>query len=199
MNHGDANTAGNSSTARRSFLMRFGALVLAGIVALFPVAAGLGVIFDPLRRKRNVDGGDDGSEMAGFVRICPLESLPADGVPHEFAVTTDISDAWTRAVAQRIGSVFISRTDSDGKPQLTAFTAACPHLGCAVEFDAQAGRFKCPCHESAFSKDGQKLFGPSLRGLDPLAVEIAGNTGTEEVWVKFQRFQAGVAERKPVG
>ncbi|MEX0611952.1 MAG: hypothetical protein WD229_07510, partial [Pirellulales bacterium] len=60
-------------------------------------------------------------------------------------------------------------------------------------------RFECPCHESAFAKDGQKLFGPSLRGLDPLEVKLVNDNGTQEIWVEFQRFRSGVAERIPVG
>ena len=57
---------------------------------------------------------------------------------------------------------FSPARDADGKPQVTAFTATCPHLGCAVEFNAADDQFECPCHESGFAKDGEKLFGPSL-------------------------------------
>jgi Rieske Fe-S protein len=68
-----------------------------------------------------------------------------------------------------------------------------------VEFDSGEGQFECPCHESGFAKDGKKLFGPSLRGLDPLEVKLIDQDGTQEVWVAFERFRAGVAERIPVG
>jgi len=156
------------------------------------------VVFHPLRRKRATAGGEE-PETEGFVRICPLEALPADGVPHPFSVTAEIEDAWTRTTGQRVGSVFLTRVDADGKPQVTAFTATCPHLGCAVEFNAAAARFECPCHESGFAKDGEKLFGPSLRGLDRLAVKIVEKDGANGVWVAFQQFRAGVAERIPVG
>jgi Rieske Fe-S protein len=120
-------------------------------------------------------------------------------MPHEFVVTVDVVDAWTRATGQRIGSVFLTRTDGGDTPQVSAFTATCPHLGCAVEFDAGEKRFECPCHESGFDKDGERLFGPSLRGLDPLEIKLVDKGGAKEVWVAFQRFRAGVAERVPVG
>jgi Rieske Fe-S protein len=136
--------------------------------------------------------------MAGLVRICPLESVPADGVPHPFVVVADVVDAWTRAAGQRIGEVFLTRSEKDGKPHVIAFTATCPHLGCTVEFDATAGHYECPCHESGFAVDGKKLFGPSLRGLDPLDVKLKGDGGAEEVWVRFEAFRAGIAERIPV-
>jgi menaquinol-cytochrome c reductase iron-sulfur subunit len=130
--------------------------------------------------------------------VCPLDALPADGTPREFAVISDVTDAWTHAPAQRIGAVFLARTDKGGTPDVTCFTAACPHLGCSVEFDASAVQFECPCHKSGFAKDGKKLFGPSRRGLDPLPVKIADNGGAKEITVEFLRFQAGIAERKPL-
>jgi len=187
----------SSDPARRSFLTRFSALAAGGIVAIFPFAAGWGVLFDPLRRSRHAASGKV-SETAGFTRICSLDALTVGAPPRAFAVAADVVDAWTHATGQRVGSVFLSRTDAEGKSQVTAFSATCPHLGCAVEFDTADGRFECPCHESAFDKDGTKLFGPSLRGLDPLEVKLTKQDDTLEVWVAFQRFRAGVAERIPV-
>ncbi len=197
MNQVETSPNVNDAKGRRSFLIRVGAGILGGMLALFPFAAGLGVLLHPLRR-RPVPSGDDALDTSGFVRICPLDSLPADGVPREFVVTADVADAWTRTAGQRIGSVFALRTEAEDKPQVRAFTATCPHLGCAVEFDAADDRFECPCHESAFGKDGEKLFGPSLRGLDPIDVKLVDENGTQEIWVDFRRFRAGIAERIPV-
>lgn len=183
---------------RRSFLVRAAAVVVGAIATLFPFAVGIGVVTDPLRRRR-ATGGEGESDSAKFVRVCPLDALPADGTPREFAVVADVSDAWTHAPAQRVGAVFLARSDKGTAPQVTAFTATCPHLGCAVEFDTASGHFQCPCHKSGFDKDGKKLFGPSRRDLDPLPVKVTENAGTKEITVEFMRFQAGVAERKPIG
>jgi nitrite reductase/ring-hydroxylating ferredoxin subunit len=199
MNHGEAIPAVDDASERRSFLARFTAALIGGLLVLFPFAAGGGVLFHPLRRRRKPSEPAEALDTTRFVRITALDALPADGLPHEFVVTADVADAWTRAAGQRIGSVFLARTEADGKPQVKAFTATCPHLGCAVEFDAAEERFECPCHESGFAKDGQKLFGPSLRGLDPLEVKLVDAGGSQEVWVDFQRFRAGVAERIPIG
>jgi menaquinol-cytochrome c reductase iron-sulfur subunit len=182
--------------ARRSFIVRLAATVIGGIVALFPFVVGLGVIINPLRRSRNTSGDDD-ADPANFARICPLDALPADGMPREFAVIADVSDAWTHAAAQRIGAVFLTRSSKDPN-EVTAFTATCPHLGCAVEFDAAKKEYECPCHKSGFAIDGKKLFGPSRRGLDPLPVKVDGKAGSKEILVKFERFKGGVAERKLV-
>ncbi len=183
---------------RRSFLGRAAAISAGLLAVVFPFAAGLGVLFDPLRRRQQNEAGA-GDDMAGYSRICPLDALPADGIPHQFVVTADIADAWSKTRGQRVGMVFLQRKDVDGKPQITAFTAACPHLGCAVEFDGSEDQYECPCHVSGFAKDGRKLFGPSLRGLDALDVKLVDKNGTQEVWVAFQQFRAGVAERIAVG
>ncbi len=181
---------------RRSFLTRFGAIGFGTIVTIFPFAAGWGVVTSPVRRGE--DDSKAGGEDEGFVPICPLDSIPTDGNPHAFVVIADVVDAWTRAVNQRIGEVFLTRSEKDGKPHVIAFTATCPHLGCPVEFDGPRDRYECPCHASAYAKDGKKLFGPSQRGLDRLDVEIKGDDGAQEVWVRFERFRAGIAEREPI-
>lgn len=192
----DSPLADPRPSERRSFLVRIAAGVIGAIVALFPFAVGLGVLTDPLWRKKKAAGDADGAEL---VRIGPLDLLPADGVPRQFPVSIDVVDAWTRTPAQRVGTVFLARTEVDGKPAVTALSSVCPHLGCAVDFIAKQGQFECPCHASAFAKDGAKLFGPSLRGLDPLKVEILDTGAGPEIWVAYEQFRAGVAERLPVG
>jgi Rieske Fe-S protein len=181
---------------RRSFLTKAVAVVIGAIVAVFPFAAGLGVLLDPLRRRGSAAAGD---EAIKYVRLGPLDILPDDGIPHQFALTDDVADAWTRSAAQRVGSAFLTRTDTPAGPKVTALSSVCPHLGCAVDFNGKAGDFECPCHASAFAKDGKKLFGPSLRGLDPLAVKLVETDGKQEIWVESARFRTGIAERILVG
>jgi menaquinol-cytochrome c reductase iron-sulfur subunit len=194
-----APSASPAASQRRGFLARLGTIAIAGLVAVFPFAAGWGVLFHPLRRRARVarDGEIDGD--AALVRICPLDALAADGVPRAFVVTDRAVDAWTTTPAERVGMVFLKRSDSDGKPQVTALSATCPHLGCAVDYNTAESEFDCPCHESAFAKDGEKLFGPSLRGLDRLEVKLAEKNGQTDVLVAFQSFRTGVAERVPIG
>jgi menaquinol-cytochrome c reductase iron-sulfur subunit len=189
-----------ASPERRSFLVRAAAIVIGGIVAIFPIAAGLGVLLDPLRRRAKAAGaGAANGDAIKFVRIGPLDVLPPDGLPHQFALTDDVVDAWTRSPAQRVGSAFLTRVDDGDGPKVTALSSVCPHLGCAVDFDKPAGEFECPCHASAFAKSGKKLYGPSLRGLDPLAVKLVDTGDTTEIWVECARFRTGIAERIVVG
>jgi nitrite reductase/ring-hydroxylating ferredoxin subunit len=167
-----------SAAERRSFLTRFVAIVCGGIVALFPFAAGWGVIIDPWRRSRRESGKD---------------------LPHAFPVISDTVDAWTRTANQRIGMIFLERTDKNGKPEVVAFNAECPHLGCFVDYNPADEHFECPCHKSAFNKEGEKVYGPSRRNLDPLPVRLEASGDQTEVRVAFQNFQTGIAERKPAG
>jgi Rieske Fe-S protein len=184
---------------RRSFLASVGAVVFGSVAAVFPFAAGIGVLVDPLRRQPSKHAAGDGAEAAAkFVRVGPLDLLPDDGIPRQFAVTEDSVDAWTRILGERVGTVFLSRTKSEGKPVVTAFSSTCPHLGCAIDFDAAAGQFECPCHKSAFDKQGRKLYGPTLRDLDPLAVKLVDNNGQQEIWIAYERFRSGIAERIPL-
>ena len=161
------------------------AVALGGAATLVPIASGLIVWMDPLR-----SGGADGK--ASFTRIAGLESLPADGVPRKFTVIADKQDAWTKNPAVPVGAIYLSRS---AKGEVTAFQSICPHAGCFVEFRPTKNEFFCPCHNSSFASDGSinDPKSPSPRPMDTLAVEVRGN----EVWVRFQTFQAGHREKIP--
>jgi Rieske Fe-S protein len=171
--------------------------VLTILAGLLPVAAGAGLMVSPLFRRREPLSGSAGSKSP-FLRVGPLDLLPADGVPRLFVLSAERQDAWTRTEAEPVGRVYLSRKDIDGEPRITAFTAACPHLGCAVDYRAAQNEFACPCHLAAFAADGSRLSGPSKRGLDPLAVELrAEDGGGTVIYVAFQKFRPAVEERTP--
>jgi menaquinol-cytochrome c reductase iron-sulfur subunit len=180
---------------RRSFVTRAVTVLMGALVAIFPFAAGLGVLLDPLRRKKK--GGNDAGD-ATYIRICSLDALSADGVPRLFPVVSDVVDAWSRTPGQRVGSVYLTRSDDGGKPTITCFTSTCPHLGCAVDWHTNDDQYECPCHVSAFAKDGAKLYGPALRGLDPLPWKLDETGDQTNVLVAFERFRTGIAERIPI-
>lgn len=81
-----------------------------------------------------------------------------------------IKDAWTAARNVVLGAAWVRRT-GPGPADIDARSAICPHLGCAVGFDAAKGNYLCPCHDSRFAVNGDKLTGPSERGLDKLPIE----------------------------
>ena len=60
------------------------------------------------------------------------------------------------------------RRDDEGR--LTALSARCTHLGCAVAFNDDEQTWDCPCHGSRFALDGSVVQGPAtepLRRLNP--------------------------------
>lgn len=44
---------------------------------------------------------------------------------------------------------------------LTPTVPRCPHMGCALKWNAQEHCWECPCHGSRFSQEGKLLHGPS--------------------------------------
>lgn len=122
-----------------------------------------------------------------WVRTLRLEAL-VEGQPKRVAIIDDRRDAWTVERGVELGSVWLVKNGD----KITAFSAVCPHLGCSVNVAALAGEgFACPCHTSAFEKDGSRKSGPAPRGLDVLATRIEEGF----VAVDFKRFRIGVPEK----
>ena len=163
---------------RRGFLKKFCAMLVGAVLGLAPVAAGLRVFLDPLRRRAAAER---------LVPVTSLDSLPADGLPRKFPVLADREDAWNKFRQVPVGAVYLRRT-AEGK--LEALNVVCPHAGCFVDFNSGRSQFICPCHNSAFALDGKiaEAASPAARGLDTLDVEVRNG---KEVWVKFQNFEGG--------
>ena len=58
-----------------------------------------------------------------------------------------------------------------------AFADTCPHLGCKVDYQPGASRFRCPCHGSEFEINGNKIKGPANKDMVPLDVRAKGGSG----------------------
>jgi len=96
-----------------------------------------------------------------------------------------IQDAWTAARDVVLGAAWIRRTGA-GPKDLDARSAVCPHLGCAVGWDAGKGNYLCPCHDSRFAVSGEKLTGPSERGLDQLPIDVDASGRLKLTWVLYK-------------
>ena len=133
------------------------------------------------------------SAATGTLRVTTLEAVPNDGIPRKFPVLATRVDAWNKFSFVPIGAVYLRRTADN---QLQAFNVVCPHAGCFVDFLPDRGHYLCPCHNSSFALNGKinDPSSPTPRAMDKLTAEIRkGN----EVWVKFQNFQAGEARQIP--
>jgi len=64
---------------------------------------------------------------------------------------------------------YLARLEDGG---FMALSRNCTHLGCAVPWVADAQRFVCPCHASAFDIRGDVISPPAPRALDRFPVSI---------------------------
>lgn len=169
---------------RRGFLKKLAANIIGAVITIVPLASGLALWLDPMRRRAK--------NVGQLVRVANLSALPDDGVPRKFAVIASRVDAWNRSPETVIGAVYLRR-EKDGKAR--AFNVVCPHAGCFVDYNTGRGAYFCPCHNSTFALDGKVSDpkSPSPRGLDELEVEIRDS----EVWVKFQNYRAGISQKIP--
>ena len=171
--------------ARRSFLktatLAIGGAI--GAVLVYPIAR---YVLFPVGRKTV-------SEAAEPIDVLATSDLEAGGPPVKVELVGEgVRNAWSISDRVALGSAWV-RKGKDGKVQ--ALSAACPHLGCAIDYNGPAGEFRCPCHRSAFALDGEKKSGPSKRGLDPLPTTVSEDGRVE---VTFVRFRQDVPEREPV-
>jgi menaquinol-cytochrome c reductase iron-sulfur subunit len=176
---------------RRNLLAALGAILVGGIVSLFPLGAGALVFLDPiLKRKKQDEGSGEGDRP--FRRVAAVDALPADGTPVQVPVLADLKDAWNSDPNQPVGAVYLRRVGS----QVECFNAICPHAGCFVAYSPERKLFQCPCHTSSFELDGERIMpSPSPRDMDGLKVDEA-KLKEGEVWVQFVNFYPGHEERE---
>jgi menaquinol-cytochrome c reductase iron-sulfur subunit len=129
------------------------------------------------------------SGSGGFVKVGKAESFKP-GQPVKVDLFADKRDAWNRILKVKVGSAWVLRQGD----KLHAYSSVCPHLGCAVDYDNDVTKFKCPCHHSEFNLDGKVEGGPAPRALDMLELEEKDGTVT----VRYQRFRQGIAEKEVV-
>ncbi len=176
--HPEADPSGNS---RRSF-MSVATIALGGVISLATAVPLLRYFFHPAGKKIVSGSG------ASIDAIAASELVAGAHPVKVTLVGSQVRDAWNVVDSVNLGAAWV-RKDEDGT--VSAFTSVCPHLGCAIDYDADAKNFKCPCHRSAFEIDGSRIKGPSKRGLDPLPVVV--NDG--RVQITHKRFVTEIAER----
>ncbi len=183
-------------TPRRTLIKR----MMAGLSALFALLLGfpaIAYLIDP-RNRRTV--------KSDFQRVARLSELPkpgADGraVPRQFVIRELRRDAWTLHPDSIVGRVWLMRGGDD---RVRAFTTICPHLGCSINLGESGERFVCPCHNAAFTLDGERVgeaqlgrTNPAPRGMDEIEVRLVAEFGSDDVAieVKYQSFRQGAHEK----
>lgn len=118
-------------------------------------------------------------------RVARLDSIDR-AHPLRAAVIGSEEDAWVKSPDRRIGTVWLVKTDDHS---VTAYSAICPHLGCSIDHEGE--QFVCKCHDSHFRASGQRVDGPSPRGMDTLESRV------QDGWVevRYRRFKLGLSEK----
>lgn len=103
----------------------------------------------------------------------------------------------TRTVRDPRGQeIIIARTADDPENRTKDFRALstkCPHLGCTIHWEAGKDRFRCPCHEGIFDREGKAISGPPAQeGKNLIEYEVRVDQKTGWVFVM-------VAQESPYG
>jgi menaquinol-cytochrome c reductase iron-sulfur subunit len=186
----------------RRKLLEWAARTLGALCGAVVAVPGMLYLLDPLRRRTRKE--------RGFNRVARLAELPP-GVPRELPVRDVRRDAWTSYPQETIGRVWLVRRSDEPSASsavVDCYATACPHLGCAIGFDAAKKRFVCPCHKAGFHLTGRRLSeselgqrNPSPRDMDSLDCRIGSDEATGEKWVevRFERFRFGPTTKIAIG
>jgi len=105
--------------------------------------------------------------LGGLIRYFSYE--PDQGPPTMFDLgDAGVFPAGSHTTRGEVPAVIINQ---DG--MIAAYSLTCTHLGCTIEENKESGTgFTCPCHGSAFDKNGEVINGPAQKSLRSLRVEI---------------------------
>jgi len=157
--------------------------LLMALIGLMVAIPGLGYFFGPLR-------GRSESEGTTFQDAGPLSDIPV-GHWQLLSLETVRQDGWKRTRVRH--AIWVRRRDRTDQG-ISVLSSLCPHLGCPINWHADQEVFICPCHGGIFDPNGRHTGGPPPRAMDPLEIEVRAG----RLWVRWQDFKIGVAERVTV-
>jgi Rieske Fe-S protein len=157
---------------RRDFLLWVPVGIFAGLAAT--VAATAFRFLRPAKSLREADYWND---------VAPLADLKGEK-PIMRSIVAEHQAGWASTLEEH----FVYVLPHKGNQVLSSI---CPHEGCNVAWRAEESQFFCPCHDSFFSSDGERVSGPSRRGLDPLPTREKNGV----LQVKYQSYLNNTEER----
>lgn len=117
-----------------------------------------------------------------YYKVNGFDAMPP-GQPAKLTFSYVRLDAYVgQTVIEYVWAVKQSATE------VVVFSPICTHLGCRYNWQAAAGVFVCPCHNSVFDQTGKVLSGPAPRPLDRLPWKIENGA----LYVEWEYFRAGV-------
>ncbi len=70
---------------------------------------------------------------------------------------------------------FLLFAGGNAAEQAYAVSRICTHLGCRVNYQQDRQLIECPCHQSRFTRKGQRLSGPAEKNLPTFEVSLKKN------------------------
>lgn len=141
---------------RRDFISRmisgmvsWATAVSFGVAGYFTLGTFAKMIVPPIR-------SPEGLTDVGWLAVGTLDSL-SEGLPK----LAEYGEEWVYLVKKADGMV-------------KALNAACPHVRCKLGWNPATKRFECPCHGSAFTIDGKRLYGPAPRDMFAMKLRLDG-------------------------
>lgn len=156
---------------RREFLFLLPAGIFAGILATMVANA-----FRFLRPAKSLQETD-------WADIAPLAELKGDK-PVMRSILAEHHAGWASTIEEHFVYVLPHKNNQ-------VLSSMCPHEGCNVAWRSESNQFFCPCHDSYFAADGERVSGPSRRGLDPLPTREKDGV----LQVKYQSYVNNTEER----
>ncbi len=99
-------------------------------------------------------------------------SGPAPGDPDVAVALADLADGRRTIVRWRDQPVEVVRAGDE----IRARSLICTHMSCTVRWEADRGRYVCPCHHGEFDADGVPVAGPPERPLRIVPVTVEDGT-----------------------
>lgn len=160
----------NSELSRRDFIKVTTGIVggVIGVAVGVPAAA---YLLDPAFKS----GGKEAWIAIGKVADMQINT------PYPFSFTRVQVNGWERTSTSHGG--FAIRK-SDNPKDIAILDSRCTHLGCTINWKADAQAFICPCHDGKFGMDGKVLGGPPPRPLDQFMDFRVTQDGILEIFYK---------------
>lgn len=142
--------------SRRTFLDRLAATSLATWLLRISGTYFVGAVLYPITRYLVPPEGGESAASAVTLPFGPDELEPNSAKIFKFG--------------NRPGIVL--KTPSG---ELRAFSAACTHLGCIVQYRGDLSELWCACHNGHFDLNGKNIEGPPPRPLEAFVVNARAN------------------------
>jgi Rieske Fe-S protein len=145
-----ANQIGQLSIERREFLKKAGGFAIMGLFGTSFFTSCSDDIEDPI----NVDSNSEGINVDG------------DTITIDLNVIEELNSSGGWLLITEAQTLIVN----DG--EIKALTSVCTHSNCDRNWSLSGGNFKCSCHNSIFTTDGEVISGPATRPLTQFDVNI---------------------------